>query len=51
VDLGVGDEILKSRRLHELSASQLKVVCTAIVLSARAKHVFLDEPFEQLDPC
>jgi len=49
-DLGVGEEILRSRRLHELSAGQLKAVCTAIALSAHAKHVLLDEPFEQLDP-
>jgi ABC-2 type transport system ATP-binding protein len=49
-DLGVGEALLKGRRLHELSAGQLKAVCTAIALSARAKHVLLDEPFEQLDP-
>ncbi|WP_148683401.1 hypothetical protein [Fervidicoccus fontis] len=28
----------------------MKAVCTAIALATRAKHVLLDEPFEQLDP-
>jgi len=49
-DLGLTDKILRSKRLRELSAGQLKAVCTAIALSMKAKHVLLDEPFEQLDP-
>ncbi|MGB9854719.1 MAG: ATP-binding cassette domain-containing protein [Candidatus Bathyarchaeales archaeon] len=49
-DLGIGEAFLKGKKLHELSAGQMKAVCTAIALSAHAKHVLLDEPFEQLDP-
>ncbi|MCD6446269.1 ATP-binding cassette domain-containing protein [Candidatus Bathyarchaeota archaeon] len=49
-ELGVSEELLKSKKLHELSAGQVKAVCTAIALSMNAKHVLLDEPFEQLDP-
>jgi len=49
-DLGLGSELLKKRRLSELSAGQIKIVCTALALSMKAKHVLLDEPFEQLDP-
>ena len=49
-ELGVSRSLLKKRKLHELSAGELKVLCTAIALSSKAKHVLLDEPFEQLDP-
>lgn len=49
-ELGVSEELLKSKKLHELSAGQVKAVCTATALSMNAKHVLLDEPFEQLDP-
>jgi|YelNatPaOPRAMG01_1025707.scaffolds.fasta_scaffold15664_6 ABC-type multidrug transport system ATPase subunit len=49
-DLGLNETLLKSKKLHELSAGQTKAVCTAIALSTRAKHALLDEPFEQLDP-
>jgi len=49
-DLGISEDFLKSKKLHELSAGQTKAVCTAIALSTRAKHILLDEPFEQLDP-
>ncbi len=49
-DLGLGLEALKKQRIDELSAGQVKMVCTATALAMRAKHVLLDEPFEQLDP-
>lgn len=49
-ELGLTDKILKSKKLHELSAGQIKAVYTAIALSMKAKHVLLDEPFKQLDP-
>jgi len=49
-ELGLTDKILRSKKLRELSAGQMKAVCTAIALSMKAKHVLLDEPFEQLDP-
>lgn len=49
-DLGLTSEILRSKKLRELSAGQVKAVCTAISLSTKARHVLLDEPFEQLDP-
>ena len=49
-ELGLTNKLLRSKKLHELSAGQVKAVCTAIALSMRAKHVLLDEPFEQLDP-
>lgn len=49
-EMGLGTEMLRKRRLNELSAGQLKIVCTALALAMRAKHVLLDEPFEQLDP-
>ncbi|MEM2906387.1 MAG: hypothetical protein QW587_11735 [Candidatus Bathyarchaeia archaeon] len=43
-------EALKKQRIDELSAGQVKMVCTALSLTMKAKHVLLDEPFEQLDP-
>ena len=49
-ELGIPMELLGRRKLHELSAGQRKAVCTAMALSMDAKHVLLDEPFEQLDP-
>lgn len=49
-DLGLGREFLRRRRLHELSSGQLKIVTTSLALAMRARHVLLDEPFEQLDP-
>jgi ABC-type multidrug transport system ATPase subunit len=49
-ELGVNEELLRSKKLHELSAGQVKAVCTATALSMNARHVLLDEPFEQLDP-
>lgn len=49
-ELSLTDKILKNKKLRELSAGQVKAVCTAIALSMKAKHVLLDEPFEQLDP-
>jgi len=41
---------LRKRRLSELSAGQSKIVCTALALAMKARHVLLDEPFEELDP-
>lgn len=41
---------LKKRKLNELSSGQTKIVCTALALAMKAKHVLLDEPFEELDP-
>ena len=49
-DLGLSLEFLRQRKLNELSAGQSKIVCTAMALAAKVKHVLLDEPFEQLDP-
>jgi len=49
-DLGVSAEILRRRRTWELSAGQRKAFATALALASGAKHVLLDEPFEQLDP-
>lgn len=49
-DLGVSRELLARRRLWELSAGTKKAFTTALALSSSAKHVVLDEPFEQLDP-
>ncbi|RLG50367.1 MAG: hypothetical protein DRN96_07875 [Thermoproteota archaeon] len=49
-ELGLTRELMKRRRLRELSAGQLKSVCAALALASGAKHVLLDEPFEQLDP-
>lgn len=49
-DLGLTMELLRKRKPWELSAGQQKALSTVIALSSRAKHVLLDEPFEQLDP-
>jgi ABC-type multidrug transport system ATPase subunit len=49
-DFGIETEFLKKRKLSELSAGQTKIVCTALALAMKAKHVLLDEPFEELDP-
>jgi ABC-2 type transport system ATP-binding protein len=49
-DFGIDTEFLKKRKLNELSSGQTKIVCTALALAMRAKHVLLDEPFEELDP-
>lgn len=49
-ELGIGVEILRKRRTWELSAGQKKAFATALALASGAKHVLLDEPFEQLDP-
>ena len=49
-DLGLNLEFLRKRRLSELSAGQLRIVCTALALAMKARHVLLDEPFEELDP-
>jgi ABC-2 type transport system ATP-binding protein len=49
-DLGLTMDFLKKRKLIELSAGQTRIVCTALALALKAKHVLLDEPFEELDP-
>lgn len=49
-ELGLGPELLRERKLSELSAGQSKIVCTALALAMNAKHVLLDEPLEDLDP-
>lgn len=49
-EFGIELEFLKSRKLYELSSGQVKIVCTALALAMRSKHVLLDEPFEELDP-
>jgi ABC-type Mn2+/Zn2+ transport system ATPase subunit len=49
-DFGIDVEFLKKRKLNELSSGQTKIVCTALALAMKAKHVLLDEPFEELDP-
>jgi ABC-type Mn2+/Zn2+ transport system ATPase subunit len=49
-DFGIDMEFLKKRKLSELSQGQSKIVCTALALAMKAKHVLLDEPFEELDP-
>jgi ABC-type Mn2+/Zn2+ transport system ATPase subunit len=48
--MGIGPDLLKSSRLSELSSGQSKIVCTALALAMKSKHVLLDEPFENLDP-
>ncbi|MHC1636955.1 MAG: ATP-binding cassette domain-containing protein [Candidatus Nezhaarchaeales archaeon] len=48
--LGVDKMLLKKRKVWELSAGQQKAFSTIAALASRAKHVLLDEPFEQLDP-
>jgi ABC-type Mn2+/Zn2+ transport system ATPase subunit len=49
-DFGIDLSFLKKRKLSELSSGQIKIVCTALALAMKAKHVLLDEPFEELDP-
>jgi ABC-type multidrug transport system ATPase subunit len=49
-DLGLTMDLLRKRKLNELSAGQTRIVCTALALALKAKHVLLDEPFEELDP-
>jgi len=49
-DMGLELDFLKKSKLNELSAGQQKIVCTALALAMKAKHILLDEPFEQLDP-
>jgi len=49
-DLGLSIDLLRKRKPWELSAGQQKVFSTVIALFSNAKHVLLDEPFEQLDP-
>jgi len=49
-DLGLTLEFLRKRKLSELSSGQSKIVCTALALAMKARHVLLDEPFEELDP-
>ena len=48
--MGIGSDLLRKQKLTELSAGQTKIVCTALALAMKAKHVLLDEPFEELDP-
>jgi len=49
-DLGLSVGLLRRRKPWELSAGQQKAFSTVIALFSNAKHVLLDEPFEQLDP-
>ena len=49
-DLGLSIELLKKRKPWELSTGQRKIFCTAVALASKARHVLLDEPFEELDP-
>jgi len=49
-DMGLDSGLLRKRKLNELSTGQLKIVCTALALALKARHVLLDEPFEDLDP-
>ncbi len=49
-DLGLSIKLLRKRKPWELSAGQQKAFSTVIALSSNAKHILLDEPFEQLDP-
>lgn len=49
-ELGVGLELLRGRKTWELSAGQRRAFATALALASGARHVLLDEPFEQLDP-
>nr|MDO8098579.1 ABC transporter ATP-binding protein [Candidatus Njordarchaeota archaeon] len=48
--MGIGTDLLKERKISELSSGQSKIVCTALALAMKSKHVLLDEPFENLDP-
>ncbi|MEM3566554.1 MAG: ATP-binding cassette domain-containing protein [Candidatus Bathyarchaeia archaeon] len=49
-DFGITTDFLKKRKLNELSSGQAKIFCTALALAMKARHVLLDEPFEELDP-
>jgi len=49
-DLGLNIDLLRKRKPWELSAGQQKAFSTAIALFSNARHILLDEPFEQLDP-
>ncbi len=49
-DLGLNNDLLRKRKPWELSAGQQKAFSTVIALFSNARHVLLDEPFEQLDP-
>jgi len=49
-DLGISIDLLRKRKPWELSAGQKKAFSTVLALTSKAKHVLLDEPFEQLDP-
>nr|MDO8133063.1 ATP-binding cassette domain-containing protein [Candidatus Njordarchaeum guaymaensis] len=49
-DFGIDLDFLKKRKLGELSSGQTKIVCTGLALAVKARHVLLDEPFEELDP-
>jgi len=49
-DFGIDLGFLRKRKLGELSSGQVKIVCTALALALKTKHVLLDEPFEELDP-
>ncbi|MEM2336458.1 MAG: ATP-binding cassette domain-containing protein [Candidatus Bathyarchaeia archaeon] len=49
-DFGITPDFLKKRKLGELSSGQAKIFCTALALAMKARHVLLDEPFEELDP-
>jgi ABC-type multidrug transport system ATPase subunit len=49
-DFGIDLCFLKKRKLHELSSGQTRIVCTSLALAMKARHVLLDEPFEELDP-
>lgn len=49
-DFGINLNFLKKRKLRELSSGQEKIFCTSLALAMKAKHVLLDEPFEELDP-
>ncbi len=49
-DFGIDLRFLKKRKLSELSSGQAKIFCTSLSLAMKAKHVLLDEPFEELDP-
>ncbi|RLI37399.1 hypothetical protein DRO55_01395 [Candidatus Bathyarchaeota archaeon] len=49
-DLGLSTDLLRKRKPWELSAGQQKAFSTVIALLSSARHILLDEPFEQLDP-
>ncbi|RLE57322.1 MAG: ABC transporter [Thermoprotei archaeon] len=49
-EFGLKPRDINRRKLWELSAGQRKIVTSVLALCSCAKHVVLDEPFEQLDP-